>query len=136
MVAMPTQNAMQRRVQVCTQQSSAANKSVTVCLLCCFLQDIPPGITAVLTKSSTDVLSHVAIRARSQGVLLATCFEDAEWQRLVAMQVGVGATCLWITWGVGAFYPIRQQQQQEHKLCFKDAEWQSLVAMQVRAGAV
>jgi hypothetical protein len=23
------------------------------------LQDIPPGITAVLTKSSTDVLSHV-----------------------------------------------------------------------------
>jgi alpha-glucan,water dikinase len=51
------------------------------------LQDIPPGITAVLTKSSTDVLSHVAIRARSQGVLLATCFEDAEWQRLVAMQV-------------------------------------------------
>ncbi|KAF6251712.1 glutathione synthetase ATP-binding domain-like protein [Scenedesmus sp. NREL 46B-D3] len=50
------------------------------------MEDIPPGITAVLTKSSTDVLSHVAIRARSQGVLLATCFEDAEWQRLVAMQ--------------------------------------------------
>uniref|UniRef100_A0A383WLS7 Uncharacterized protein n=1 Tax=Tetradesmus obliquus TaxID=3088 RepID=A0A383WLS7_TETOB len=50
------------------------------------MEDIPPGITAVLTKSSTDVLSHVAIRARSQGVLLATCFEDSEWQRLVGMQ--------------------------------------------------
>jgi len=36
------------------------------------------GITAVLTSSPTDVLSHVAIRARSQGVLLATCFDEAE----------------------------------------------------------
>lgn len=34
-------------------------------------------MTAVLTSSPTDVLSHVAIRARSQGVLLATCFDDA-----------------------------------------------------------
>ena len=29
-------------------------------------EDIPQGVTAVLTESSTDVLSHVAIRARSQ----------------------------------------------------------------------
>lgn len=43
------------------------------------MEDIPAGITAVLTRSATDVLSHVAIRARSQGVLLATCFDDAEW---------------------------------------------------------
>lgn len=35
------------------------------------------NVTAVLTSSPTDVLSHVAIRARSQGVLLATCFDDA-----------------------------------------------------------
>ena len=34
-------------------------------------------MTAVLTRSPTDVLSHVAIRARSQGVLLATCFDEA-----------------------------------------------------------
>ena len=34
-------------------------------------------MTAVLTQSPTDVLSHVAIRARSQGVLLATCFDEA-----------------------------------------------------------
>lgn len=51
------------------------------------MEDIPQGVTAVLTESTTDVLSHVAIRARSQGVLLATCFDDAEWQRLTAMQV-------------------------------------------------
>lgn len=31
----------------------------------------------MLTHSPTDVLSHVAIRARSQGVLLATCFDEA-----------------------------------------------------------
>lgn len=30
---------------------------------------------AVLTSSPTDVLSHIAIRARAQGVLLATCFD-------------------------------------------------------------
>jgi len=35
------------------------------------------NVTAVLTRSPTDVLSHVAIRARSQGVLLATCFDEA-----------------------------------------------------------
>ncbi len=43
------------------------------------------GITAVLTSSPTDVLSHVAIRARSQGVLLATCFDDAELAGLEAL---------------------------------------------------
>jgi alpha-glucan,water dikinase len=56
------------------------------------MEDIPQGVTAVLTESTTHVLSHVAIRARSQGVLLATCFDDGEWQKLTAMQVG-GVTC-------------------------------------------
>lgn len=51
------------------------------------------GVTAVLTESSTDVLSHVAIRARSQGVLLASCFDDAEWGKLVAFQV-CGSPCI------------------------------------------
>jgi hypothetical protein len=51
------------------------------------MEDIPPGVTAVLTQSSTDILSHVAIRARSQGVLLATCYDDAEWAALTALQV-------------------------------------------------
>ncbi|KAG2496808.1 hypothetical protein HYH03_005215 [Edaphochlamys debaryana] len=50
------------------------------------VEDIPPGVVAVLTKSTTDVLSHLSIRARSQRVLLATCFDDgawAEWQSCV-----------------------------------------------------
>lgn len=29
-------------------------------------EDIPEGVVAVLTGSATDVLSHIAIRARSQ----------------------------------------------------------------------
>ena len=40
-------------------------------------EDIPEGVTAVITAAATDVLSHVAIRARAQKVLLASCF-DAE----------------------------------------------------------
>ncbi|KAI8469254.1 MAG: glutathione synthetase ATP-binding domain-like protein [Monoraphidium minutum] len=48
-------------------------------------EDIPAGVVAVLTESATDVLSHVAIRARSQDVLLATCFDDDVWGTFTAM---------------------------------------------------
>lgn len=65
-----------------------------MCVCCSGMEDIPQGVTAVLTESTTDVLSHVAIRARSQGVLLATCFDDGEWQKLTAMQVG-GIASAW-----------------------------------------
>ncbi|GFH21270.1 PPDK_N domain-containing protein [Haematococcus lacustris] len=37
---------------------------------------------AVLTRSATDVLSHAAIRARAQRVLLATCHDEAQWEAL------------------------------------------------------
>lgn len=38
-------------------------------------EDIPENVRGIITASPTDVLSHVAIRARAQGVLLATCFD-------------------------------------------------------------
>ena len=44
------------------------------------------NVTAVLTSSPTDVLSHVAIRARSQGVLLATCFDEAALSSIKQLQ--------------------------------------------------
>lgn len=56
------------------------------------MEDIPQGVTAVLTATSTDVLSHVAIRARSQRVLLASCADDAQWQKLLQLEVGGGAS--------------------------------------------
>jgi alpha-glucan,water dikinase len=45
-------------------------------------EEIPEGVTAVLTTDSPDLVSHVAVRARNVGVLFATCFETEEFQRL------------------------------------------------------
>jgi hypothetical protein len=53
------------------------------------MEDIPDGVVAVLTRSSTDVLSHVAIRARTQGVLLAGCSDEEEWRHLVELEVSL-----------------------------------------------
>jgi hypothetical protein len=42
-------------------------------------EDIPEGTVAVITRDTVDVLSHVAIRARSQGALVACCSSAAGW---------------------------------------------------------
>jgi len=38
-------------------------------------EDIPEGVTAVLTPGATDLVSHVAVRARNAKVLFATCYD-------------------------------------------------------------
>ena len=48
------------------------------------LEDIPPGVAAVLTAAPVDLLSHIAIRARQTGVLLAAMPDPAGWEALVA----------------------------------------------------
>ncbi|HEY7155392.1 MAG TPA: hypothetical protein VH575_15625, partial [Gemmataceae bacterium] len=48
-------------------------------------EEIPEGVTAVLTTDAPDLVSHVAVRARNAGVLFATCFDDEEYQRLKAL---------------------------------------------------
>lgn len=40
-------------------------------------EEIPPGVVAVLTNDSTDLVSHVAVRARNAHVLFATCHRPA-----------------------------------------------------------
>lgn len=60
-------------------------------------EDIPENVVAVITGSATDVLSHVAIRARAQDVLLASCFDPAALDALrelegKTVEVGVTAT--------------------------------------------
>jgi alpha-glucan,water dikinase len=60
-------------------------------------EDIPEGVVAVLTSGSVDVVSHVAIRARNQGVLLATCYDAETLDKLRSfegrfMNVGIGAS--------------------------------------------
>ncbi|CAE8626465.1 unnamed protein product [Polarella glacialis] len=39
-------------------------------------EDPPEGTVAVLTPNAVDVLSHVAVRARTMGIFLATCFDE------------------------------------------------------------
>src|SRR5579875_358985 len=48
-------------------------------------EEIPEGITAVLTCDAPDLVSHVAVRARNIGVLFATCFDTVEYQRLKSL---------------------------------------------------
>jgi alpha-glucan,water dikinase len=45
-------------------------------------EEIPEGVTAVLTCDAPDLVSHVAVRARNVGVLFATCFDAEAYQRL------------------------------------------------------
>lgn len=45
-------------------------------------EEIPEGVTAVLTSDSPDLVSHVAVRARNAHVLFATCFEPSLYEHL------------------------------------------------------
>jgi alpha-glucan,water dikinase len=49
------------------------------------LEDIPAGVTAVVTGATVDVLAHVALRARAQGVLLAACLDADALASLTAL---------------------------------------------------
>ena len=49
------------------------------------LEDIPAGVTAVVTGATVDVLAHVALRARAQGVLLAACLDSDVLASLTAL---------------------------------------------------
>ena len=53
-------------------------------------EDIPPNVSAVLTTSSVDVLSHVAIRARDQCVFLASCSDPTMGDSLRKYESYVG----------------------------------------------
>jgi alpha-glucan,water dikinase len=45
-------------------------------------EEVPEGVTAILTSDAPDLVSHVAVRARNAGILFATCFDAEEYQRL------------------------------------------------------
>ncbi|MBV9123703.1 MAG: hypothetical protein JO112_10135, partial [Planctomycetes bacterium] len=52
-------------------------------------EEIPEGVTAVLTSATPDLVSHVAVRARNARVLFATCFEPQTYQQLKARKDGI-----------------------------------------------
>jgi alpha-glucan,water dikinase len=71
-------------------------------------EEIPEGVTAVLTSDTPDLVSHVAVRARNAGVLFATCFDGATYDRLkglhdrtVSLQVTPGGDVVYAE-GAGA----------------------------------
>jgi alpha-glucan,water dikinase len=49
-------------------------------------EEVPEGVTAVVTSDTPDLVSHVAVRARNAGVLFATCFDPATVDRLKGLR--------------------------------------------------
>ncbi len=45
-------------------------------------EEIPEGVTAVLTCDTPDLVSHVAVRARNAHVLFASCFEPSLYEQV------------------------------------------------------
>ncbi len=49
-------------------------------------EEIPGGVTSVITSDTPDLVSHVAVRARNAHVLFATCFEAEAYEQLKTRQ--------------------------------------------------
>ena len=49
-------------------------------------EEIPQGVTAIITPSVIDSLSHLAIRARNAGVLFAVCYEEETIVKLKSLK--------------------------------------------------
>ncbi len=48
-------------------------------------EEPPQGVVGILTPSAVDVLSHLAVRTRTYGMLFATCYSDTAFQDLKDM---------------------------------------------------
>lgn len=49
-------------------------------------EDIPQGVTAVIAPDVTDIVSHVAVRARNANLLFASCYDTEEFERLKSLR--------------------------------------------------
>lgn len=49
-------------------------------------EEIPKGVTAILTPAVVDLLSHIAVRARNAGILFATCYNDETLTKLKSLK--------------------------------------------------
>jgi alpha-glucan, water dikinase len=49
-------------------------------------EEPPEGVRAVITPSSVDLVSHVAVRARNASLLFATCYDRPSFDRLRGMK--------------------------------------------------
>ncbi len=49
-------------------------------------EEIPQGVTAVVTPAIVDLLSHIAVRARNAGVFFATCYNKERTDQLKSLK--------------------------------------------------
>jgi len=49
-------------------------------------EEIPEAVTAVIAPDVTDIVSHVAVRARNAGLLFASCYDAETFNRLKGLQ--------------------------------------------------
>lgn len=49
-------------------------------------EEIPEAVVAVIAPDVTDIVSHVAVRARNAGLLFATCYDRDTFERLKALR--------------------------------------------------
>ncbi len=49
-------------------------------------EEIPEAVAAVIAPDVTDIVSHVAVRARNAGLLFASCYDAETFNRLKALQ--------------------------------------------------
>ncbi len=49
-------------------------------------EEVPEGVTAVIAPDVTDIVSHVAVRARNAHLLFATCYDSATFQHLKSLR--------------------------------------------------
>ena len=45
-------------------------------------EEVPNGVTGVVTPVEIDVLAHLSVRARNQKVFLGVCYDQEEWESL------------------------------------------------------
>ena len=45
-------------------------------------EEIPEGVTALVTADVTDIVSHISVRARNKGILFATCYDTGILEKL------------------------------------------------------
>lgn len=49
-------------------------------------EEIPKGVSAIVTPAVVDLLSHIAVRARNAGVLFATCYNAAQIDQMKSLR--------------------------------------------------
>ena len=68
-------------------------------------EEIPEGVTAIITPAEIDILSHLAVRARNADILFATCYDIDIIGKLTSLS---GQT---LTLGVGSSGEVVFEQQ-------------------------